>query len=192
MTGQAPGLRWSIKYPFLVYIASMADGRCSVTDGASIVEGPEHDQFLFEPVAEVVSGSSVELSFRGEVRFSGHHGMLYVRIADPVVRLGRNGAVLSTLVREATAAQPDRLDLVRCTVPGPPTPVPVSREVVPRHTWLGRDVRLTAAGSDVFGGVYPVGEQFDDVVFTSTADLGVTHPGSTAPSPSPVSERTPA
>ena len=45
---------------------------------------------VFEPAADVTPPAALRdgdvfLAFRGDVRFAGHHGMLYVRIADPWV-----------------------------------------------------------------------------------------------------------
>ncbi|MFC9059216.1 HtaA domain-containing protein [Streptomyces sp. NPDC057074] len=159
------GLLWTVKSSFLRYVATMADGRCSVTDGADVVPsddgGPGRFRFALDGVE--TEGSVVTARFRGDVRFSGHHGMLFVRIADPVLAFDDSGrGQLSVTDAEGT----ERLPLVELTL-----------NAAGDGRWHGTEARLTEAGSDMFGGVYPEHEPFDDL----TLDL----PAHPRPSPEP-------
>jgi len=129
-----PGLRWEIKRSFLRYIARMPDGACSVTDGADPVD---ESAFRFEPAGD--------LRFRGVVRFSGHHGFLFVRIADPELQVDGTRGTLTI------AGEPARVPLVTCEL-----------SAEPDGTTKGTAVRLTAEGAELFNAVYPAGEPFDD------------------------------
>jgi hypothetical protein len=133
-------MRWAVKRQFLRYIARMPDGRCSVTDGATVAG----DEFLFESDASSATEPGV-LKYRGDVRFSGHHGLLFLRIADPWLET-RDGAVTLTI-----AADPDRVTLATLEI-RPDT-----------HGRAGVDLRLTEAGSELFNQVYPAGSPLDDL-----------------------------
>ncbi|MGW2169483.1 HtaA domain-containing protein [Streptomyces sp. NPDC001705] len=169
MTGPSAGLLWTVRSSFLRYVATMADGRCSVTDGADVVPsddgGPGRFRFALDGVE--ADGTTVTARFRGDVRFSGHHGMLFVRIADPVLTFDDLGRGQLSV---AAADEPGHLPLVRLTV----TAAGADR-------WRGTEVRLTEAGSELFGGVYPRQEPFDDLALTLPA-----HPRP-SPEPSPPS-----
>jgi hypothetical protein len=166
-SGDVPvgGLRWGLKESFLRYVARMPDGRCSVSDGADVVGDRE---FRFEPDGkDVVPGSGAVLHrFRGDVRFSGHHGFLFVRIADPWLEVSGTSGVLSipTVVDGVSADGPPagRLPLVTFALAdtGDGAPVGVIR---------GVRVQLTDEGSDLFNEVYPSGEPFEDLTFPLTS-----------------------
>jgi hypothetical protein len=151
------GLRWSIKREFLRYVARMPDGRCSVTDGAVVAD----DTFLFVPDQIAAHGPAAGtgvLRFRGDVRFAGHHGLLFVRIADPWLTVDHEVATLTIAGSDDAAA---RIPLVTVTLTaGDPF----------RH-FSGTDARLTSEGSELFGTVYSAGERFDDLtVLTASED----------------------
>ncbi|MFV8054667.1 HtaA domain-containing protein [Mycobacterium sp. 48b] len=84
-----PGLYWGIKRSFVSYVARMPDGRATAGLGAQPL--PNGD-FLFLPDT---THDSDEFRFRGDVRFSGHMGMLWVRIADPWIDVETNQGELS-------------------------------------------------------------------------------------------------
>ncbi|MBL7255984.1 HtaA domain-containing protein [Paractinoplanes lichenicola] len=136
------GLRWRIKLSFLQYISRLPDGRCSVTDGAEIIDEQE---FLFAADTESAPEAN-KVKFRGDVRFGGHHRLLFLRIADPWLEVGDDAAATLSI-----AAEPDRIALatldLRQTADG----------------YLGTDVRLTEAGSELFNLVYPAGERLDNL-----------------------------
>ncbi|OLO25840.1 hypothetical protein PZ61_0236045 [Streptomyces sp. MNU77] len=150
-----PGLRWGIKQRFLQYIARMPDSRCSVTDGASVTE---ERAFLFTPAswAEFDTATSTGVvRFRGDVRFAGHHGLLFVRVADPWLSVAADGtATLS--IAAAPSEQPDRIPLATLALV----------RSAPSAGWLryhGHHVALTEQGSELFNTVYPAGEHLDDL-----------------------------
>jgi hypothetical protein len=175
-----PGLSWSVKRQFLRYIAGMSDGRCSVTDGAEL--GPAHrasappaagaprtGQFWYSLRAAQAGQGSTTLAFTGEVRFSGHHGFLFVRIADPVLTVDSSGHAVLTIAPAdpADTAESDRLELAHLRLTRQrDADASVSGAEALAH-WLGTDVRLTAAGAELFGGAYSAGETFDDLHLTS-------------------------
>jgi hypothetical protein len=174
-----PGLSWSVKREFLRYIAGMSDGRCSVTDGAELgtahppsappTEGaPRTDQFWYSLRAAQAGQGSTTLAFTGEVRFSGHHGFLFVRIADPVLTVASSGHTVLTIAPPdpADTAESDRLELahLRLTRQRDADASVTGAETLTH--WLGTDVRLTAAGAELFGGAYSAGQTFDDLHVT--------------------------
>jgi len=149
---QEPGLRWRIKLSFLRYVTRMPDGRCSVTDGAAVAE---EEAFHFSPApgsAFDPGTLSGDLRFRGDVRFAGHHGLLFVQIADPWLTVDRGAATLSIAVAS------DRIALAALRLERGPGP------------YLGTDVRLTEDGSDLFNAVYPAGELLDDLTVLLPCD----------------------
>lgn len=148
---ELPGLHWGIKASFLDYIARMPDARGTVSSGATPVRA---DEFVFEPAADRSDAAGV-FEFRGEVRFAAHFGMLYVRIADPVITLGEDVGELSVRYPFGTGPA-TRLRLVTFTPPAAVTSA--------RQRWSAHDVRLTAEGSEVFGNVYSAGERFEPLM----------------------------
>ena len=152
--GDVPfGLLWGIKRSFVAYVRRMPDGRGSIHDGAA----PLGEDTLLFPVAEppaTADGARI-WTFRGDVRFAGHAGMLFVRIAAPVltVRDGQGELSIADPYDRPGAA---RVPLV--TVGLQPGPAPEGAEV-----WLGSDVRLTEAGAELFNDVYQPGEPFEDL-----------------------------
>lgn len=176
------GLTWPIKRQFLRYIAGMADGRCSVTDGAELAWPPSAatlghgeeqahdrdpresaDRFHFDFTDLQVGAQSTTVVFRGDVRFSGHHGFLFVRIADPAITVDPDGnGVLTTAGSDPTDPASGRLSLARLRVSrsdGWQAQSAGQRS----EAWTGTEVRLTAEGSEVFGGAYAESDPLDDL-----------------------------
>lgn len=154
MSERLLGLHWGIKASFLEYIGRMSDGRGTVTNGATPTEG---NVMVFEP-AEVptppeAADADLFLAFRGDVRFAGHFGMLYVRIADPWLTVRGREAVLTVLDPFKPDLDP-RLPLIRFTLDERPTDEDL-------RIWLSTDVRLTEEGTGLFNDVYQAGEPFE-------------------------------
>lgn len=156
-TRALPGLYWSINTRFLSYIGRMPDGRCSATDGADLLEGRAF-RFAPDPAGPKLDETgSGQLRFRGEVRFAGHHGFLFVRVADPWLFVSKGEATLSIAPQPGES---DRLELVRLTLRRSP-----HREDGAQLPHLaGTDVRLTAGGSELFNEAYAPGEPFDGLI----------------------------
>jgi hypothetical protein len=149
VSGQ-PGLRWTIKLPFLHYIFGMADGRYSVTDGAEVLDNQVFRYSLAEDSTFDTGTGTGMLKFHGDVRFSGHHGFLFVRVADPWLEVDAETATLS--VAALPGEEPSRFPLVTLDL----------RPAGSRR-YRGENVRLTEPGSELFGEAYPAGEPFDDL-----------------------------
>jgi Htaa len=151
-------LRWGLKHRFLQYLAGLADGQCSVTDGASLAPGPLFVFTAADDPPDRPSGGRTVLRYRGDLRFRGHAGFLRVRIADPWLELdGSQGALT------AVGIGPE---------PAPRRPLVTFRVQPngPGAAFRGTDVRLTEEGSELFGDVYEVGEVFDDLAYTAPDD----------------------
>ena len=150
------GLTWPIKRSFVTYVLGMPDGRAGAVEGAfplpdlSVVF--EHDPSV--DAAALGDG----WAFRGDVRFAGHFGMLFVRIADPWLVRTDDGVLL-------TIADPDAQD------DGPRVPLAtVTVAQTGAGEWASTAVALTAQGSELFNSVYPVGDPLDP--FTLRVPVG--------------------
>jgi hypothetical protein len=142
------GLHWSIKASFVRYILGMRDGLYAITEDAEvdpdfIFTFPVKDMSGYDPA----TGLGV-LTFGGAVRFGGHGGALYVMIADPIVEITAQGAVLSAKVDN----DGERLDLVTLDL----------------ADWSAVPTFLTANGASLFIGQYPAGTPFDSLNITLT------------------------
>ncbi|MBK5237643.1 MAG: HtaA domain-containing protein [Actinomycetales bacterium] len=159
------GLHWSLKASFVRYILGMQDGVYAVTEDASadpefVFTFPVKDISGFDPATGLGA-----LQFRGAVRFGGHGGMLYVMIADPIVTVTAEGAVLSAKVDN----DGERLDIVNLDVPENGfgmEPRGLHHEPQPDLQWDSVATSLTAAGASLFIGQYPVGTAFDPLSIT--------------------------
>jgi hypothetical protein len=150
--GLVHGLRWGIKASFIDYVRRMPDGKGSVGDGAVPVGTGD---LFYEYDAEASTADAV-LAFRGDVRFSGHFGMLFVRIANPRLELDGSSAVLTIDDPDARADAP-RVPLVTARMQHVGT-----RDGT--QVWGSDDVALTAEGVALFNEVYPAGEPFEPLV----------------------------
>jgi hypothetical protein len=160
------GLRWGIKQSFVAYVRRMPDGSGWVGDGAVPLESDEvlyaPERAEWGPTAD--GGFQRSWTFRGDVRFSGHAGMLFVRVASPVLTV-LDGAAELTVVDPSGEPGSDRLQLV--TLRLDPLPAPEGIEL-----WRGTDVRLTEAGTGLFNDVYPHGEPFEPLTVVLPATDG--------------------
>ena len=143
----AEGLHWSIRRSFARYVAGLADGRLVIDDGMR----PTEDDRLFFPL-ETSRVSESLLPFRGAASFSGHFGMLAVRIAQPTLRLDPDltGGMLRV------AGSDGGVDFATFTLE--------REESSDKVSLFGRSVRLTAPAAALFGGVYAAQEFLDDFV----------------------------
>lgn len=139
-------LRWSVRTSFFQYLAGLRDARVSVSDGAALTA--DDPQLVLYPADPARSDDDV-LAFRGDLRLGGHGGLLFVRLANPRIRLG-TPAVLSVDDPLTEDCSGPRLDLVtlRLTADG-------------EGGWSGTEVKLTAAGTGLFNNVYAAGDAFD-------------------------------
>jgi hypothetical protein len=106
------------------------------------------------PDGVATSESARVLAFAGDVRFTGHFGMLFVRIARPWLEV--EGDVVTVTVEDPHgAAGAPRVPLVTARLERLPDQDGTA-------LLLGHDVRLTESAVDVFNEVYPAGEAFED------------------------------
>lgn len=150
------GLLWGIKRSFIDYVRRMPDGAGSVTDGAVPLE---QNTILFPageagPVA-LAEGADHTWSFHGDVRFKGHAGMLFVRVAAPRITVHGTAGEL-TIEDPYDRPDAERVPLVTLRLERGPAPAGAA-------VWLGSEVRLTEAGSALFNDVYPPGEPFEQL-----------------------------
>lgn len=148
------GLHWGIKASFVDYVNRMPDGRATVGAGAIPSEG---NVVVFEPVTPASSWDAEDvdrvLRFRGEVRFVGHAGLLFVRLADPWITVRGEQAEMTVLDPsdpEGTSRRP----LVRFSLRARPTTDDVS-------IWFSSDVRLASEATELWNDTYQAGEPFE-------------------------------
>jgi len=157
------GLVWPIKASFVAYVLGMDDGELAASDGATVSAG---NIFVFEPAPVSAAANATAnanafdastrqgtLQFRGDVRFSAHFGMLSVQIADPSIEFGAESAVLTA------ASDGQRIPLATLALPEASTHDS-------QLSWHGVVPRLSKAGSSLFNGVYPPGEELDPLDIT--------------------------
>ena len=153
------GLRWGVKRSFVEYIARMPDGRMSVLEGASL---SELNELVWRPdlSGDASEGSADErtYAFKGDVRYGGHGGLLFVQLADPLVTV-RGDVGEMTVLDSLSKVEGARLHLVTFIVDGS-----INADGVDLLT--ASDVRLTEQGAEVFNAVYAAGEQFEPLTIT--------------------------
>lgn len=149
--GLVHGLRWGLKKSFVDYVRRMPDGKGSVGDGAVPVGTGD----LFYEHDAGRSGARV-WAFRGDVRFRGHFGMLFVRVANPWLEIDGSSVVLSIEDPQAREDAP-RVPLVTGTLQR-------LGDQDGTEVWGSDDVALTAEGVALFNDVYAEGEPFEPLV----------------------------
>lgn len=149
------GLLWGIKRSFVAYVRRMPDGQGSIHDGAQLI-GEDTIHFpAVEQLEPAPEGADRRWTFGGDVRFRGHAGMLFVRVAAPVITVRGDRADLSI---DDPYARPDADRVPLVTLRLQPGPAPEGAQV-----WLGSDVQLTEAGAVLFNEVYQPGEPFEQL-----------------------------
>lgn len=156
-----PALNWSVKQSFLAYV-NRSRGRITLVEPAYPGEGG----FAF-PHAPAVRrtpshGSACdaderaiqvsELAFTGGVAFSAHGGALDITLAEPIIVIDDQGALL-TVIGSARPGGGTRAVIAELT-DHPHASTDAAIAFMPL---------LTDDGSALFGGVYPPGEAMDPV-----------------------------
>jgi len=144
--GVVPGLYWGVRGSFVRYVLGNPDGQLYGDDG---VETDGEGTFRFPLSSVEHEGEDWLLSFRGEVAFAAHGGLLAVRIAQPILELRGGDGTLSVrrgaeyvVIARVRAAQPVAVDDAWLVFP----PLPAA---------------LTAEGVSLFGDVYAEGDGLD-------------------------------
>lgn len=146
----ATGLVWAVKDSFLAYLGRMPDLQSSVTDGAIMTSTGAY----FFPTRstenyDATTGRGV-IEFAGDVRFSGHHGMMFVRLAQPRIEFGADGTTLSV----SDSSGPDgRLPLLDVRAAGWSTHFGA-------RAWPNLATTLRPEALEIFNDIYPAGEEF--------------------------------
>lgn len=148
-----PGLHWRIKDSFVQYVLRGAGGAYSVTDGA---DDDGAGTFYFPFASATRDESSWELRFGGDVRFSGHHGALFVPFIEPVIRLSETGGTLAIRRAAPEGAPADTERIVIADLEGA-TPQRLGGALA----WPAVTAQLTPAGVSLLGDAYPVGTLLD-------------------------------
>lgn len=156
MASADPGLHWSIKRTFVLYVARLADGQILGGHGAGMAD---ESTFIWPPATNDQGGADPgpRLAFTGDIVFRAHAGALSFRIADPIVDLGPATSTLTV------ASESGRIPLVTFTAHELAAPAGFA-------SWRGVDVRLAEESLAMFAGYYGAGEPFDDLTLTVPAD----------------------
>lgn len=146
-------LVWGVKQSFRAYVQATG-GTIAAGDGAQASETGEI-AFPAQPGGTLASGADGVLTgraaFLGSVRFEAHGGMLSVRLADPAVEIGPDGAVLTVADLSAGAR---RLAIASLDAAG------AARGEAGE---VALPARVTMDGSFVLGDHYPPGTELDPV-----------------------------
>lgn len=151
-----PGLTWGIKRSFVKYLSYLPDAAVSAADGADIVNG---SFFNFAPDGGDFDPSTGlgTLQFKGDVRLSGHGGMMRVRLLNPWVTVTGAGAELG--VSGHASDTPSRIPTIPPVLAELSAGTPLLTEG--RLLWLDLTTRLSADGTGVFNDQYPLGQEMD-------------------------------
>jgi hypothetical protein len=147
-----PGLSWGIKRSFIDYIHGLPDASVSAVDGAVMDPAPA---FRFAPDRsdyDVETGTGV-LRFRGDVRLSGHQGMMFVRLLDPWIALTGGRGILSISTGEDAGQDRTAVAVLRAGAP--------IAAADGSLTWSDIEVAITDEGSALFDGQYAAGQPMD-------------------------------
>jgi hypothetical protein len=98
--------------------------------------------------------------FRGQVRLSGHHGMMSLFVADPWLEFGADGAVLSVADPQQAPGSGARLELLRLAGTGGTGSVGTG---FAGTGWTELPAQLAPAAVELFNGQYAAGEEMDPV-----------------------------
>jgi hypothetical protein len=156
-----PGMSWGVKSSFTRYIDAMPDGKRGAGHGATETGAGVYffeldDASGYDPV----SGGGV-VKYRGDVRYKGHQGMLFVMIVDPWIEFRGTTAALTVLDAEHWPKRDRRIELATLALDEAAT-----RQLP--DGWAYLTTQLTEEGAVVFNEVYPVGELLDPVRYCAT------------------------
>jgi hypothetical protein len=159
MADEGYGLTWTIRRSFLDYLSSLADGRAVLGRGATV--SPPHGVTFPPRGAEIDAATGIGGAwFTGDVRFTAHHGLLQVVIADPRLDL-RQGTGTITISTGTVHLAMAEFSVEYAHVGGD-------------GRWRAYDVRLTESGAALFGGAYLPGDTLDP--FTTVVALATVDP----------------
>jgi hypothetical protein len=147
-----PGLSWGIKRSFIDYINGLPDASVSAVNGATVDTA---GLFRFAPGTsdyDAVRGTGI-LRFRGDVRLSGHHGMMFVRLLDPWIAFTGGRGILSISTGDDVGQDRAAVAVLRAGAP--------SQAADGSLIWAEVQVAITDEGSELFDGQYAAGQPMD-------------------------------
>ncbi|RQP13058.1 MAG: hypothetical protein EAS51_00750 [Microbacteriaceae bacterium] len=158
----AGSLSWGVKGAWRSYITGPIASGSIITSGATAVGGT----YVFPQIAEASLANGLgTVSYGGSVRFTGHHGELDLRFANPQVRIdSATSGTLYVTVNGSTVA------FANLALGSATRTVATDGSV----RYAGVPATLTAAGSTAFRGYYAAGDALDPVTFTVGAKGAVT------------------
>lgn len=142
-------LAWGVKQSLISYVSSAPGGQLLTTKDVTWEDGAFRFP-LSEPAPASGDGGGDVYDFEGTVRFNGHFGMLVAQLSALRIARGDGGWTLSFTDGE------DRVE--GFTLDGEPARSG-DGDTPRRLDWV--NVRITGAGSAVFGDHYPSGTLFD-------------------------------
>lgn len=155
-------LAWAIKRSLVAYVQRTPDGQVWVGDGVKVNAAGEF-LFPFDPDRSGPDGEA-PIGFRGEVALTAHWGMLHLLVADP--RLEADGA-LTVRISEAGSDNNVRVQLAVLASGGDSPSDDDSRRCV-----------LSAAGAELFGGMYVAGQDLAPIAAHLPSPWRVPEPAS--------------
>lgn len=142
-------LVWGVRESYVNYVRSLPDGTERCSDGARALDNVGNRPAWAFECSETAPADVEpdELRFRGDLRFSGHGGMMFVMILDPWISFTTTGARMTVV---DLAAWPDTS--VRMTLAE-------SRPGWHQQSGSLAEIPLVLheAGCEVFGNIYPAG-----------------------------------
>jgi hypothetical protein len=146
---------WGIKSSFVGYDGRMPDGRSVFEAG---VRPLDDGRIVFPPLRSgrrTTQDNAEERfwEFGGSVTFTGHFGMLQVRIASPTIAV-RYGIGEMTVADPFATEGGEPLVLANLTLQAQPAPPGLL-------IWTSNEVRMAPQVSELFNDVYQAGEPFD-------------------------------
>ncbi len=176
-SGVAGSLQWGVKESFRSYITgNIAKGGIQTSGGATGAAGdrytfPQSAKSAFDTVAR--QGT---VDYAGTVRFTGHDGVLDVRLTNP--RIVATGGQ-ATLVADVDSKDIEGGSFVQAGVTIGTLDLSAAKVSTANGTttYAAVPAVLTAAGVPAFGSFYAAGDALDPVTFTVGA--AVENPGAT-------------
>lgn len=152
--GQAVTLEWGVRESYVRYVAALPDSDITAREQAteSVVRGPAGRGPWIFPAADEGTGpdGGGTWRFRGDLRFRGHGGMMFVMILDPWITLTDSGAELSVV---DVAKWPDTSS--RMTVARSPRGASLTSPASPGRQSI--PLELAIDGCLLFDNIYPPG-----------------------------------
>ncbi|OCI33244.1 HtaA domain-containing protein [Oerskovia enterophila] len=176
-SGVAGSLQWGVKESFRSYITgNIAKGGIQTSGGAT---GAASDRYTFPQSAKSAFDTGARqgtVDYAGTVRFTGHGGVLDVRLTNP--RIVATGGQ-ATLVADVDSKDIDGGSFVQAGVTIATLDLSAAKVTTANGTttYAAVPAVLTAVGVPAFGSFYTAGDALDPVTFTVGA--AVDNPGTT-------------